>query len=152
MWVPDGSEVECLSLAQVVILGSWDRVLHQAHQKEPAFSSAYVSAPLSVSFMNKQNLKNKVTTLGRLGGSVGWAFGSGHDSGVLGLSPTSRRLPAQQSLILSPSALLPACVLSLSLINKILEKVISLQIIKKSQKKKKVTCNQGSLRLNNRYS
>ena len=47
------SVVERLPLTQVVIPGSWDRVLHQAPCGEPAFPSAYVSASLSVSFMNK---------------------------------------------------------------------------------------------------
>ena len=48
-----GSVVERLPLAQVVILASWDRVLHQVPHSEPASPSAYVSASLSVSFMNK---------------------------------------------------------------------------------------------------
>ena len=47
------SVVERLALAQVVILGSWDQVLHQAPCGVLAFPSAYVSASLSVSFMNK---------------------------------------------------------------------------------------------------
>ena len=45
--------IEFLPLAQVVILGSWDRVPH----REPASPSAYVSASLSVSLMNKYILK-----------------------------------------------------------------------------------------------
>ena len=45
--------VEHLPLAQVVIPGSWDQVLHQAPYREPASPSAYVSASLSVSLMNK---------------------------------------------------------------------------------------------------
>ena len=48
-----GSVVERLPLAQVVILGSWDRVLHQAPHGELASPSAYVSAFLSVSLRNK---------------------------------------------------------------------------------------------------
>ena len=44
-----GSVVECLPLAQGVILGSWDRVPHQAPYREPSSPSAYVS----VSLMNK---------------------------------------------------------------------------------------------------
>ena len=48
-----GSVVEHLPLAQVVILGSWDRVPHQALCREPASPSTYVSASLSVSLMNK---------------------------------------------------------------------------------------------------
>ena len=48
-----GSGVEYLPLAQVVILGSWDQVLHQAPHREPASPSAYVSASLYVSLMNK---------------------------------------------------------------------------------------------------
>ena len=39
-----GSLVERLPLAQVVILGSWDRVPHRAPCGEPASLSAYVSA------------------------------------------------------------------------------------------------------------
>ena len=49
----DGSVIERLPLAQVVILGSWDQVPHQAPRREPASLSAYVSAFLSVSLMNK---------------------------------------------------------------------------------------------------
>ena len=52
-----GSVVEHLPSAQVVILWSWDQVLRQAPHKEPASPSAYVSASLSVSLMNKMNLK-----------------------------------------------------------------------------------------------
>ena len=54
-----GSVVECLPLAQVMIPGSWDQVLHRAPHREPASPSAYVSASLCVSFMNKkkENLK-----------------------------------------------------------------------------------------------
>ena len=48
-----GSVIKPLPLAQVVILGSWDQVLHQALHKEPASPSVYVSASLCVSFMNK---------------------------------------------------------------------------------------------------
>ena len=43
-----GSVVEWLPLAQVMILGSRDQVPHQASQREPASSSAYVSASLCV--------------------------------------------------------------------------------------------------------
>ena len=43
-----GSAVECLPLAQGVILGSWDRVPHRASCMEPASPSAYVSASLSL--------------------------------------------------------------------------------------------------------
>ena len=46
-----GSVVEYLLPAQVVIPGSWDRVLLQAHHAESASPSAYVSASLSL--MNK---------------------------------------------------------------------------------------------------
>ena len=45
--------VERLPLDQVVIPGSWDRVPHQATHGEPVSPSAYVSASLSVSPMNK---------------------------------------------------------------------------------------------------
>ena len=52
-----GSVVERLPSAQVVILGSWDRVPHQAPCREPASPSACVSASVSaslcVSLMNK---------------------------------------------------------------------------------------------------
>ena len=52
-----GSVVEGLALAQVVILGFWDRGLNQAPQREPASPCAYVFASLSMSLMNK--LKKK---------------------------------------------------------------------------------------------
>ena len=48
-----GSVVEGLPLAQVVILRSWDQVPHWAPLREPASLSAYVSASLSVSLMNR---------------------------------------------------------------------------------------------------
>ena len=44
-----GLVAECLPLAQVVILESWDRVLHRAPCMEPASFSACVSASLRVS-------------------------------------------------------------------------------------------------------
>ena len=47
-----GSVVE-LPLAQVVIPGSWDRVPPWAPHRETASPSAYVSASLFVSLMNK---------------------------------------------------------------------------------------------------
>ena len=59
--------VECLLLAQVVILGYWDQVPHQASHREPASPSACVSAFLSMSLTNKKKkkkiffLKGKVT-------------------------------------------------------------------------------------------
>ena len=43
------SVVEQLPLAQGVVLGSWDGVLHQALGGEPASPSAYVSASLCLS-------------------------------------------------------------------------------------------------------
>ena len=54
--------VEHLPLAQVMIPRSQDRVTHQAHCREPASPSAYVSASLSVSLMNEwiKSLKKKV--------------------------------------------------------------------------------------------
>ena len=48
-----GSLVEHLPLAQVMILGSWDQVLHQAPHREPASPPTYVRASLYVSLMNK---------------------------------------------------------------------------------------------------
>ena len=48
-----GSVVEHLPSSQSVIPGSWDQVLHQAPCMEPASPSACVSAPLSVSLINK---------------------------------------------------------------------------------------------------
>ena len=48
-----GSAVEQLSSAQGIIPGSWDRVLHGAPYRESASLSAYVSASLCVSLMNK---------------------------------------------------------------------------------------------------
>ncbi|KAM8951605.1 prostaglandin E2 receptor EP3 subtype isoform 1-T1 [Lycaon pictus] len=49
----DGSAVERLPLAQGVTPGSQDRVPHQDPHREPASSSACVSASLCVSLMNK---------------------------------------------------------------------------------------------------
>ena len=43
-----GSVVERLPSAQVVILGFWDQVPHQAPPRAPASPSAYVSASLSL--------------------------------------------------------------------------------------------------------
>ena len=48
-----GSSVECLSSAQGLFLESRDQVPHQAPCMEPASPSAYVSASLSVSLINK---------------------------------------------------------------------------------------------------
>ena len=48
-----GSVVDLSGLAQVMIPGSWDQVFHQASLREPALPSAYVSASLSASLMNK---------------------------------------------------------------------------------------------------
>ena len=44
-----GSAIECLPLAQGMILGSWYRVPHLAPHREPASPSAWVSASLSLS-------------------------------------------------------------------------------------------------------
>ena len=44
---------EHLPLAQVMILGSWDRVLNWSPHREPASPFACVSASLSMSLMNK---------------------------------------------------------------------------------------------------
>ena len=51
--MPGGSVVEHLPLALVVIPESWDQVPLQVPQREPASPSAYVSASLFVSLMNK---------------------------------------------------------------------------------------------------
>ena len=51
-WVAQWLSV-CLPSAQGVIPGSWDRVPHWAPCREPTSPPAYVSASLSVSFMNK---------------------------------------------------------------------------------------------------
>ena len=48
-----GAVVKHLPLAQVMIPGSWDQAPQQAPHREPASPSAYVSASLSVSLMNK---------------------------------------------------------------------------------------------------
>ena len=50
----DGSVVEHLPLAQVVIPGSWDQVLKQAPQGETISPCVYFSACLPVSVMNKK--------------------------------------------------------------------------------------------------
>ena len=54
-----GSVVEHLPLAQVVIPGSWDGVLHWAPHREPASPSACVSASLSLSLSLCVFLMNK---------------------------------------------------------------------------------------------
>ena len=54
-----GSAVERLPLAQGLILEFWDRVPYQAPCMEPASPSAYVSASLCLSWINK-NLKKKM--------------------------------------------------------------------------------------------
>ena len=41
-----GSVIECLPLVQVVIPGSWDRVLHRAPHGKPASPSASLSVSL----------------------------------------------------------------------------------------------------------
>ena len=48
-----GSVVECLPLAQGVVLGFCDQVLRWASRGEPASPSACVSASLSVFLMHK---------------------------------------------------------------------------------------------------
>ena len=71
--------VKCLPLAQVVILASWDRVLHQApcSEGEPAspsppflcslFLSASVAVSVPCSQINKENVKKKKRTLAKWG-------------------------------------------------------------------------------------
>ena len=54
-----GSAVEHLPLAQGMILGSGYQVPHPASCSEPASSSAYVSVSLSVSLVNKYNIKKQ---------------------------------------------------------------------------------------------
>ena len=49
-----GSVIECLPLAQDVILRSWDRVPYRAPCEEPASPSVCIS--VSVSLTNKLNL------------------------------------------------------------------------------------------------
>ena len=56
---PGGSVVECLLSAQVVIPGSWDRVLHWAPCRESASPSAYISASVSASLSLSLSLMNK---------------------------------------------------------------------------------------------
>ena len=58
-----GSVVEHLPLHQVMIPGSWDRVLHRAPCGKPTSPSAYASASLCVSLMNKyvKPFKKKMT-------------------------------------------------------------------------------------------
>ena len=53
LFLHQDSLAECLPSAQVVSPGSWDRVPHRAPCMEPASPSAYVSASLCVSLMNK---------------------------------------------------------------------------------------------------
>ena len=48
-----GSVVERLPLALVMIPGFWDQVPYRSPCREPAAPSAYVSASLSMPFMNK---------------------------------------------------------------------------------------------------
>ena len=52
--------VERLPLAQVMILGFWDRVPHQAPRRESASPSATVPAFLCVSLMNKYIKSQKI--------------------------------------------------------------------------------------------
>ena len=73
--------IECLSLAQGVIPGSWDRVLYHDPHRESASPSAYVSASVCVCLMNKffkKSLKkgqNLCTTI-KLGWRRGVVFNS----------------------------------------------------------------------------
>ena len=60
-----GSVVGHWPLAQVLIPVSWDWVLHQAPHGQPASPSAYVSASLSVSLMNKYTKSFKKKDLER---------------------------------------------------------------------------------------
>ena len=57
-----------LPLAQVVIPGSWDPVLHQAPYGKPASPSAYVSVSLCLSWVNKfQKKKTPVSIPHQMG-------------------------------------------------------------------------------------
>ena len=58
-----GSAVKHLPLSQGVILEFWDRVPHRAPCMEPASTSAYVSASLCVSLMNKEVKSKKIRKL-----------------------------------------------------------------------------------------
>ena len=62
--------VEHLTLAQVLILGPWDQVPHQAPRREPAFPFAYVSASVCLSHEKIKLFKKNSETWGSLGGSA----------------------------------------------------------------------------------
>ena len=54
-----GSVVEHLHLAQVVIPGSWDWVLHRASRREPASLSAYASVFILFFFLLSKEAMEK---------------------------------------------------------------------------------------------
>ena len=85
------SVVECLPSAQGVVLGSQDRVPHQAPYEKPASPSACVSASLSVSlikkinkFLKKTNKHERLLTLGNKYRVAEGEVGAGWGNWVMG--------------------------------------------------------------------
>ena len=90
--------------AQGVIPGSWDRVLHRALHREPASPSAYVSASLCVSLMNKQikSLKKKERERERKGGEKKLSGACFKDTNPF-KGPTLRTSSNPDNLLQAPS-------------------------------------------------
>ena len=112
-----GSAVKCLPSAQGVILESWDQVPHRAPCMEPASPSAYVSASLCVSFMNKyiksfKRKRKEGTPGGSLGGAAVWRLPLAQGAILEIRDRIPRRAPGAWSLLLPLPVSLP---LSLSL-------------------------------------